>query len=93
LKQQLRHLLSQHADVTHADIDLAAVEDVDEATAVSNELGFFVARLIVHADGHDHLWLQLLDSAEIELEDVVWRLVVRTALRRNVLEDRSRVSA
>jgi anti-sigma regulatory factor (Ser/Thr protein kinase)/GNAT superfamily N-acetyltransferase len=56
LKQQVRHLLSRHADVIYADIDLAAVEDVDEATAAANDLGFFVSGLILHgADGHDHL--------------------------------------
>jgi hypothetical protein len=65
LKQQVRYLLSRHSDVIYADIDLATVEDVDEATAASNDLGFFVSGLILHgADGHDHLRLQLLDSTE-----------------------------
>jgi N-acetylglutamate synthase-like GNAT family acetyltransferase len=92
LKQQVRHLLSQHADVIYADIDLAAVEDVDEATAAANELGFFVSGLILHgADGHDHLRLQLLDSTDIELEDVVCDSSFAESLRRSVLEDKSRV--
>jgi N-acetylglutamate synthase-like GNAT family acetyltransferase len=92
LKQQVRHLLSRHADVIYADIDLAAVEDVDEATALANDLGFFVSGLILHgADGHDHLRLQLLDSTEIELEDVVCDSSFAQALRQDVLEDKSRV--
>ena len=68
----MRHLLSRHVDVVYADIDLMAVGDVDEAAAELNELGFFAAGLVLHGpDGHDHLRLQLLDSEEIELEDVV----------------------
>jgi len=94
LKQQVRHLLSRHADVIYADIDLAAVEDVDEATATANDLGFFASGLILHgADGHDHLRLQLLDSTEIELDDVVCDSSFAQALRQDVLEDKSRVSA
>jgi hypothetical protein len=92
LKQQVRYLLSRHADVIYADIDLATVEDVDEATAASNDLGFFVSGLILHGvDGHDHLRLQLLDSTEIELEDVVCDSDFAQALRRDVLEDKSRI--
>jgi hypothetical protein len=94
LKQQVRYLLSQHSDVIYADIDLATVEDVDEATAASNDLGFFVSGLILHgADGHDHLRLQLLDSTEIELEDVVCDSSFAQALREDVLEDKRRVDA
>jgi GNAT superfamily N-acetyltransferase len=94
LKQQVRYLLSQHADVLYADIDLAAVEDVDEATAVANGLGFFVAGLILHgSDGHDHLRLQLLDSTEIELDDVVCVSSFAQALRERVLKDKNRVNA
>jgi anti-sigma regulatory factor (Ser/Thr protein kinase)/GNAT superfamily N-acetyltransferase len=94
LKQQVRHLLSRHADVVYADIDLAAVEDVDEATAAANDLGFFVSGLILDgADGHDHLRLQLLDSTEIELEDVVCDSSFAQALRQDVLEDKTRVNA
>jgi GNAT superfamily N-acetyltransferase len=94
LKQQVRGLLSRHADVIYADIDLAVVENVDEATAASNDLGFFVSGLILHgADGHDHLRLQLLDSREIELEDVVCDSSFAQALRQDVLEDMTRVNA
>jgi hypothetical protein len=94
LKQEVRHLLSRHADVVYADIDLAAVEDVDAATAAANDLGFFVSGLILHgADGHDHLRLQLLDSTEIELEDVVCDSPFAQALRQDVLEDKTRVNA
>jgi N-acetylglutamate synthase-like GNAT family acetyltransferase/anti-sigma regulatory factor (Ser/Thr protein kinase) len=94
LKQQVRHLLSRHADVIYADIDLAAVEDVDEATAAANDLGFFLSGLILHGeDGHDHLRLQLLDSTEIELEDVVCDSSFAQALMQDVLEDKSRVNA
>jgi hypothetical protein len=94
LTQQLRHVLSQHADVIYADIDLAAVEDVDAATAAANDLGFFVSGLILHgADGHDHLRLQLLDSTEIELEDVVCDSSFAQALMQDVLDDKSRVGA
>ena len=92
LKQQVRYLLSRHSDVIYADIDLATVEDVDEATAASNDLGFFVSGLILDgADGHDHLRLQLLDSTEIELEDVVCDSSFAQALREDVLEDKRRV--
>jgi len=92
LKQEVRHLLQRHADVVYVDIDLATVEDVDEATAAANDLGFFVSGLILHgADGHDHLRLQLLDSTEIELEDVVCDSSFAQALRQDVLEDKSRV--
>jgi anti-sigma regulatory factor (Ser/Thr protein kinase)/N-acetylglutamate synthase-like GNAT family acetyltransferase len=92
LKQQVRRLLSRHADVIYADIDLAAVEDVDEATAAANDLGFFVSGLILHgADGHDHLRLQLLDSTDIELEDIVCDSPFAESLSRSVLEDKSRV--
>jgi hypothetical protein len=94
LKEQVSYLLSRHADVLYVDIDLAAVEDVDEATAVSNALGFFVSGLILDgADGHDHLRLQLLDSTEIELEDIVCDSSFAQALRESVLDDRSRINA
>jgi hypothetical protein len=82
----------RHADVVYADIDLAGVVDVDEATTAANDLGFFVSGLILHGpDGHDHLRLQLLDSPEIELEDVVCDSPFAQALKETVLEDRSRV--
>jgi N-acetylglutamate synthase-like GNAT family acetyltransferase/anti-sigma regulatory factor (Ser/Thr protein kinase) len=92
LKRAVRHLLSQHADVVYADVDLAAVSEVDEATAASNELGFFAAGLVLDGpDGHDHLRMQLLDSTEIELEDVICDSSFAKALKRRVLEDKARV--
>jgi N-acetylglutamate synthase-like GNAT family acetyltransferase/anti-sigma regulatory factor (Ser/Thr protein kinase) len=92
LKGAVRHLLSRHVDVVYADIDLVAVADVNEATAELNELGFFAAGLVLHGpDGHDHLRLQLLDSEEIELDDVVCDSTFAEALRRRVLVDKARV--
>jgi hypothetical protein len=90
----VRDLLSRHVDVVYADVDLAAAEDVDEAVSAANELGFFVSGLILHgADGHDHLRLQLLDSPEIELEDIVCDSPFARALLGTVLEDKRRVGA
>jgi N-acetylglutamate synthase-like GNAT family acetyltransferase/anti-sigma regulatory factor (Ser/Thr protein kinase) len=92
LKRSVRHLLSQHVDVVYADVDLVGVGDIDDATAASNELGFFAAGLVLHGpDGHDHLRLQLLDSTELELENVVCDSSFAKGLRRRVLEDRARV--
>jgi GNAT superfamily N-acetyltransferase len=92
LKGAVRHLLSRHVDVVYADIDLVAVADVNTATAELNELGFFAAGLILHGpDGHDHLRLQLLDSEDIELDDVVCDSSFAEALRRRVLVDKARV--
>ena len=92
LKRVVRDLLSRHVDVVYADVDLAAVEAVDDAAAAANELGFFVSGLILHGvDGHDHLRLQLLDSTEIELDDVVCDSPFAKALMGSVLEDKSRV--
>ena len=79
-------------DVLYADVDLAAVDDLDEAAAAVNELGFFASGLILHgADGHDHLRLQLLDSREIELDDIVCDSAFAQALRGSVLDDKRRV--
>ena len=92
LKGAVRHLLSRHVDVVYADIDLVAVADVSTATAELNELGFFAAGLVLHGlDGHDHLRLQLLDSEDIELDDVVCDSSFADALRRRVLVDKARV--
>ncbi len=92
LKGAVRHLLSRHVDVVYADIDLVAVADVNKATAVLNELGFFAAGLVLHGpDGHDHLRLQLLDSEDIELDDVVCDSSFAEALKRRVLVDKARV--
>ncbi|HEY6584413.1 MAG TPA: GNAT family N-acetyltransferase [Gaiellaceae bacterium] len=94
LRRAVRDVLSRHVDVVYADLDLVAVEDVDEATAAFNDLGFFASGLILHGpDGHDHLRLQLLDSPDIELENVVCDSSFAEALRRAVLEDKARVSA
>jgi N-acetylglutamate synthase-like GNAT family acetyltransferase/anti-sigma regulatory factor (Ser/Thr protein kinase) len=92
LHAAVRQLLSRHVDVVYGDLDLATVDAVDEATAELNELGFFAAGLVLHgADGHDHLRLQLLDSEEIELEDIVCDSPFAEALKQRVLEDRVRV--
>jgi anti-sigma regulatory factor (Ser/Thr protein kinase)/GNAT superfamily N-acetyltransferase len=94
LKRAVRHLLSRHVDVVYADLDLVALGEVDEAAAELNELGFFAAGLVLHGpDGHDHLRLQLLDSEEIELDDVVCDSSFAQALRHQVLEDKARVGA
>jgi N-acetylglutamate synthase-like GNAT family acetyltransferase len=92
LERAVRHLLSQHVDVIYADVDLAAVGELDDAVAELNRLGFFAAGLVLHGpDGHDHLRLQLLDSEEIELENIVCDSPYGESLRRQVLEDKTRV--
>jgi GNAT superfamily N-acetyltransferase len=92
LKAAVRHLLSRHVDVVYADVDLVTVADVGKATAALNELGFFAAGLVLHGpNGHDHLRLQLLDSEEIELDDVVCDSSFSQELRRRVLVDKARV--
>ena len=92
LQGAVRHLLSRHVDVAYADVDLMGVADVNTATAELNELGFFAAGLVLHGlDGHDYLRMQLLDSEEIELEDVVCDSAFAEALRRRVLKDKARV--
>jgi hypothetical protein len=92
LTRAVRHLLSRHVDVLYADLDLVAVSDPDEAAAELNELGFFLAGLVLHGpDGHDYLRLQRLDSEEIELENVVCDSPFAKALRRRVLDDKARV--
>jgi N-acetylglutamate synthase-like GNAT family acetyltransferase len=92
LKRQVRHLLARHADVLYVDLDLEAVDDMQEATAAANDLGFFFSGLILHGpDGHDHLRLQLLDSTAVELENIVCDSDFARALEKLVLEDRARV--
>ena len=92
LKDAVHHLLSRHVDVAYADLDLEAVNEVNEATAELNELGFFAAGIVLHGlDGHDYLRLQMLDSDEIELENVVCDSAFAQALRQRVLEDKARV--
>ena len=52
----------------------------------------FAAGLVLHGpNGHDHLRLQLLDSEEIELDDVVCDSSFAKELRRRVLVDKARV--
>ena len=92
LKRAVREVLSRHADVVYADVDLATIGDVDEATAALNDLGFFVSGLILHGpDGHDHLRLQLLETTAIELENLVCDSPFAQALLKDVLVDKSRV--
>jgi N-acetylglutamate synthase-like GNAT family acetyltransferase/anti-sigma regulatory factor (Ser/Thr protein kinase) len=94
MRRAVRDLLTRHVDVVYADVDLMAVGDVDEAAAACNELGFFAAGLSLHGpDGHDHLRLQLLDSNEIELENIVCDSSFAEGLRGSVLEDRNRIGA
>jgi anti-sigma regulatory factor (Ser/Thr protein kinase)/N-acetylglutamate synthase-like GNAT family acetyltransferase len=95
LHRAVRHVLSHHVDVVYADLDLAAVgEEVDDATAELNGLGFFAAGLVLDgAGGHDHLRLQLLDSEEIEVDHIVCDSPFAEALRLQVLEDKARVDA
>jgi N-acetylglutamate synthase-like GNAT family acetyltransferase/anti-sigma regulatory factor (Ser/Thr protein kinase) len=92
LRRALRYLLSRHVDVVYADVDLVGVGDLDEATAELNELGFFAAGLVLHGlDGRDHFRLQLLDSEEVELEEIVCDSSFAETLKREVLKDRTRV--
>ena len=94
LKTLVRRLISRHVDVVYADVDLMAVSDVEEATAELNELGFFAAGLALHGpDGHDHFRLQLLDSEDIELDEIVCDSPFAEALKRRVMEDKARVGA
>jgi N-acetylglutamate synthase-like GNAT family acetyltransferase/anti-sigma regulatory factor (Ser/Thr protein kinase) len=92
LKRAVHHLLSRHVDVVYADVDLMTVENVDEAAAALKELDFFAAGLVLDGpDGHDHLRLQLLDSEEIELDDVVCESPFAQALRDKILRDKALV--
>jgi anti-sigma regulatory factor (Ser/Thr protein kinase) len=92
LERAVRHLLSQHVDVIYGDVDLVAVDDVEAAVAELNGLGFFAAGLVLQGpDGHDHLRLQLLDSEEIELEQIVCDSPFAEGLRQQVLDDKTRV--
>jgi N-acetylglutamate synthase-like GNAT family acetyltransferase/anti-sigma regulatory factor (Ser/Thr protein kinase) len=87
-----RHLLSQHVDIAYADIDLVGVHEVDEATILLNELGFFAAGLLLHGpEGHDHFRMQLLDCEDVELENIVCDSPFAESLCRQVLADKTRV--
>jgi GNAT superfamily N-acetyltransferase len=93
LKTSVHHVLARHVDVVYADLDLMAVEAVNEAVAELNELEFFASGLLLHGpDGHDFLRLQRLDSEEIELEKIVCDSPFADVLRKRVLEDMARVN-
>ncbi|HKV67446.1 MAG TPA: hypothetical protein VJN72_05110, partial [Gaiellales bacterium] len=54
-----------------------------------NDLGFFLAGLVVHGpEGHDHLRLQRLNSEHIELETIVCASPASERLKQQVLADR-----
>jgi N-acetylglutamate synthase-like GNAT family acetyltransferase/anti-sigma regulatory factor (Ser/Thr protein kinase) len=92
LQQAVRHVLGLHVDVLYADIDLSAVDGSDDAVAGLNELGFFLAGLLVHGpSGHDHFRLQRLNSEAIELDAIVCDSPFAKALMQRVLDDKARV--
>jgi hypothetical protein len=89
----VRHLLSRHADLLYADVDLHAVDDPDAAVSCLNEHGFFLAGLVLHGpEGHDHLRLQRLNCERVELEAIVCDSPASERLRQHVFEDRARVA-
>ena len=91
LVRTVRHLLSRHADLLYADVDLHAVGDPDAAVSCLNEHGFFLAGLVLHGpDGHDHLRLQRLNCENVELEAIVCDSPASERLKQHVLEDRVR---
>ena len=88
----VRLLLSRHADVLFADVDLHAVADVDAAVSCLNEHGFFLAGLVVHGpEGHDYVRLQRLNTEAVELEAIVCDSPFAQELKSLVLDDRLRV--
>jgi N-acetylglutamate synthase-like GNAT family acetyltransferase len=92
LVHTVRHLLSRHADVLYADVDLHAISDPAAPVSHLNDLGFFLAGLVLHGpDGHDHLRLQRLNSDYVELETIVCAAPASERLKQRVLEDRRRV--
>jgi N-acetylglutamate synthase-like GNAT family acetyltransferase len=92
LVHTVRHLLSRHADLLYADVDLHAVGDPDAAVSCLNEHGFFLAGLVLHGpEGHDHLRLQRLNCEHVELEEIVCDSPASERLKQHVLEDRARV--
>jgi anti-sigma regulatory factor (Ser/Thr protein kinase)/N-acetylglutamate synthase-like GNAT family acetyltransferase len=92
LGRSVRQLLSRHVDVVYADLDLAAVDDVDAAAAELNEHGFFAAGLVLDGpEGHDHFRLQRLNSEAIELDRIVCHSPFAQTLRQHVLDDMARV--
>jgi GNAT superfamily N-acetyltransferase len=88
----VRLMLSRHADVVYVDVDLNGVADVDAAVSCLNELGFFLAGLVVHGpEGHDHIRLQRLNTEAVELEGIVCDSPFAQELKAQVLEDRLRI--
>jgi N-acetylglutamate synthase-like GNAT family acetyltransferase/anti-sigma regulatory factor (Ser/Thr protein kinase) len=88
----VRHLLSRHADLLYADVDLHAVGDPGAAVSCLNEHGFFLAGLVLHGpEGHDHLRLQRLNCEHVELEAIVCASPASERLKLQVLADRVRV--
>src|SRR5436305_347249 len=91
LVRTVRHLLSRHADLLYADVDMHAVGEPDAAVSCLNEHGFFLAGLVLHGpDGHDHLRLQRLNCENVELEAIVCDSPASERLKQQVLEDRVR---
>ena len=92
LVRTVRHLLSHHADMLYADVDLHALGEPDAAVSCLNKHGFFLAGLVLHGpDGHDHLRLQRLNCENVELEAIVCESPASEHLKQHVLEDRVRV--
>jgi len=92
LVHTVRHLLSRHADLLYADVDLHAVGDPDAAVSCLNQHGFFLAGLVLHGpEGHDHLRLQRLNCEHVELEAIVCDSPASERLKQHVLEDRAQV--
>ncbi|HEX5250129.1 MAG TPA: hypothetical protein VFW14_10730 [Gaiellales bacterium] len=92
LVHTVRHLLSRHADLLYADVDLHAIGDPGAAVSCLNDLGFFLAGLVLHGfEGHDHLRLQRLNSEQVELETIVCASPASERLKQQVLDDRLRV--
>ena len=85
----MRHLLSRHADVLYADVDPHAIGDPAAAVSHLNDLGFFLAGLVLHGpEGHDHVRLQRLNAEYVELETIVCASPASERLKQQVLEDR-----
>ena len=92
--EQLRMLLAEHFDVIYADLDLAATPDPDTAVQALRDEGFSYAGLWLHGPGnHDHLRLQRLNSAEVELDDIRTASPTGHELVRYVLNDLKHVTA
>jgi N-acetylglutamate synthase-like GNAT family acetyltransferase len=92
LVHTVRHMLSRHADLLYADVDLHAIGDPGAAVSRLNELGFFLAGLVLHGpEGHDHLRLQRLNSERLELETIICASPASERLKQQVMEDRLRV--